>query len=463
MNRIATMLGVILVVVSAWAPPGVLGQAPTEGRQGGRGPAPVVNLPSAPTAVMLPKMSAEVTGPGPMFDTTPSLPAGKGLPAFRYEVKEYFVSGTANGQPYTTRLVVRRPATGRPFSGLVLAESMHGSGAAHMFEFTSTYTMTSGHAAVEILTTSPMQFTQFNQARYKDLQVGGGQASEILAQVGALVRSGAPLGGLNVRKMVLAGTSMSAGTLLNYLAAHRVFRTPDMQRIYDGFYPTSNGALVPDVDVPVVHMPTMLEVSAPNITDRADSDEPGRQYRLYEVAGMAHIDTRYSVRLKPNPCTQPLSEFPHEAYVAMGLHHLLQWVDKGIAPPRAERILRDNDEQNDGSRMALDEHGNPRAGIRTPYVDVPVAKYGLRPPAATPLIANPSAYVAAGGQQAANQMCGLSGTQIPIDAAKLKEMYKTPRNYVASFERRAKELEKAGWSLPAYRDLILGDARKVRF
>ena len=178
---------------------------------------------------------------------------------------------------------------------------------------------------------------------------------------------------------------------------------------------------------------------------------------------MAHIDTRDSVRLKPNPCALPLSEFPHQAYVAVGLHHLLQWVDKGTAPPRAERIARDNDEQNDGSRMTLDEHGNPRGGIRTPYVDVPVAKYGLRPAAATPLIADPSAYVAAGGQQAANQMCGLSGTQIPIEPARLKELYKTKKNYASMFEKRVKELEKAGWSLPVYRDLIVGDAAKVNF
>ena len=258
MKRVVSIAGVVLVIVSASASIRLSGQG-GPGGPGGRG-APAVNLPSAPTAVSLPTLSDEVTGPGPMFDSTPSLPAGKGLSAYRYEVKEYFVSGTANGQPYKTRLVVRRPANGRPFSGLVLAESMHGSGAAHMFEFTAHYTMSSGHAAVEILTTSPMQFVQLNEARYKDLQVGGGQASEILAQVGALVRSGKPLGGLRVRKMVLAGTSMSAGTLLNYLPAHRVFRTPDMQRIYDGFYPTSNGSLVPDVDVPVVHMPTMLEV-----------------------------------------------------------------------------------------------------------------------------------------------------------------------------------------------------------
>ena len=174
MTRIAIILGALLLMTSAWAPqlvvPQLIARALSAPREavadqapqapgGGRGAAPSVNLPSAPTAVALPTLSEEITGPGPIFDSTPSLPPGKGLAAFRYEVKEYFVSGTANGQPYKTRLVVRRPAEVATFSGLVLAESMHGSGSAHMFEFTSTYTMSSGHAAVEILTTGPTQFT----------------------------------------------------------------------------------------------------------------------------------------------------------------------------------------------------------------------------------------------------------------------------------------------------------------
>ena len=291
---------------------------------------------------------------------------------------------------------MRRPVNSAAFSGLVLAESMHGSGAAHMFEFTSIYTMSSGHAAIEILTTSPMQFVQLNEARYRDLRVAGGQANEIIAQVGALIRTGRPLGGLPVRKMVLSGTSMSAGTLINYLPAHLVYRTPEMQRIFDGFMPTSNGALIPDIDVPVVHLPTMHEVASATITNRQDGDEPGKQYRLYEFPGVAHIDTRDSVRLKPNPCVLALSEFPNQAYFSVGLHHLFQWVDKGTVPPRAERIWLDRDEHNDGSRMVLDEHGNPRGGIRNTYVDVPTAKYTIRPAAITPVITNGSPYIAAG-------------------------------------------------------------------
>jgi hypothetical protein len=461
-TRLFMMVGAFVVLGVALTMGQGQGFGQGRGRAGGAPPAPA-NLPSAPTAVALPTLSAEVTGPGPMFDSVPSLAPGKGTAHFSYETREYFASGTANGEPYTTRVVVRQPSDASKFTGLVLVEAMHGSGSAHMFEFTSIYTMSSGHAAVEILTTSPAQFTALNDARYRDLKNAGAQTNEILAQVGSLIRSGSVLGaGRPVRKMVLAGTSMTAGVLINYLPAHMVYRTPQMQRIYDGFLPTSNGAMIREVDVPLIQVPTMLEVSG-NITNRQDGDEPGKQYRLYEFPGMAHIDTRDNVRLQPNPCTKELSTFPHQAYMSVALYHLLQWVDKGVAPPRADRIWLDRDEYNDGSMMALDEHGNPRGGIRNPYVDVPTVKYGIRPSAITPLIANPSAYVARGGQQAANQMCGLSGTQAPFDAATLKALYKNKQAYVKMVTKRVDEAEKAGWSLPVYRDMILGDAARVSF
>jgi hypothetical protein len=436
---------------------------PLIGQRGAAGQQLPPNLPASPTAVTLPTMSPEVTGPGPVFDSIPSLPSGHGLERYGYEAKEYFVTGTANGQPYRTRIVVRKPRDNARFSGLVLVEAMHGSGAAHMFEFTSIYTMSAGHAAVEILTTSPMQFVRHNEARYKELQIASGQTSDILAQVGALIRSGTPLGGLALRKMVLAGTSQTAGILIGYLPAHMVYRTPRMERIFDGFMPTSNGATIQDIDVPIVHVPTMHEVSAPNITWRQDGDEPGKQYRLYEFSGMAHIDTRDAVRMKPNPCAQPLSTFPLQAYMSVALHHLFQWVDKGIVPPRTERIWIDRNQHNDGSPMALDEHGNPRGGVRNPYVDIPTARYGIRPAAASPPVPNPSAWISANGPNAANLMCGLSGFQIAFSKDELRKMYGSRKNYVNKVEQRVGELEKAGWSLPVYRELILADAASVDF
>jgi hypothetical protein len=440
------------------------GQGPG-GAPGGRGGAPQQNLPAAPTAVALPTMT-EVTGPGPMYDSAPSQPAGKGLDFYKYQAKEYFISGTANGQPYKTRMVVRMPADRARFSGLVLMESMHGSGAAHMFEYTSMYTMNSGHAAVEIVTTpnTPGELTRMNEARYKDMALVGGQNTDILAQAGALVKTGAPLGGAVPRKVILAGTSQTAGILINYLPAHAVYRTAKMERIYDGYMPTSNGAnITAEVDVPIVHVPTMHEVNGQNITWRQDSDAPNRQYRLYEFSGMAHVDTRAAARMMPNPCAEPLSMYPLQAYMSVALNHLFAWADKGVVAPRADRIWLDRSEA-DGSNMALDEVGNPRGGVRSPYVDVPVVKYKIRPAVANPFPANPSTWMRANGNEKGGAlMCNLSASQTALSKDDLKKRYKNKKSYVSMVERRVAELEKAGWSLPMYRELILADAAKVDF
>jgi hypothetical protein len=415
-----------------------------------------------PTAVALPTLSEPVTGPGAMFDSAPSQAKGLDQAHFKYTTTEYFVSGTADGKPYTSRVVVRQPADDDDFSGLVLAESMHVSGAAHAFEYTSAYTMDSGHAAVEVLTTSPQQFTAFNAARYTKLAIADGQQNEIIAQVGALLKSDRGPLPTPARKIVLAGTSMSSGTLINYLPGHMVFRTPDMQRIYDGFLPTSVGSTIREIDVPLIEMPTMHEVET-NVPRRQDSDEAGKQFRLYEVAGIGHVDSRDNVRLLPNPCTKPLSTVLTQAYFAVGLHHLLRWVDEGVAPPRAARVLLDRDASNDGSTMVLDAQGNPQGGIRTPYVDVPFAKYTPVNTAVDPVIANPSEYVKANGLQGAQIMCRLSAYQEPYSAARLRELYGSPREYVRKFEASLDALEKQGWSLPVYREALLADARKVEF
>ena len=134
--------------------------------------------------------------------------------------------------------------------------------------------------------------------------------------------------------------------------------------------------------------------------------------------------------------------------MSVALDHLFKWVDKGRVPPRADRILLDRDQHNDGSMMALDEHGNPRGGVRTTYVDVPTATYTIRPAATTPVIPIASAYITTGGQQAANLMCGLSTSQVSFPADKLKALYKNKQAYVKAVETRLTALEKAGWSLP---------------
>lgn len=426
------------------------------GRGQGPGQVPAAPLPDAPTPVPLPALSAEVTGPGPMFNSAPSHWPGRDPSHFRYLTREYWISGTANGQPYRTRMVVRRPADDGRFSGMVLMEAMHPSGAAHMFEFTAVYTMSSGHAAVEVVVhpQAVAQFTALNEARYRDFQLSPGQASEILAQAGSLLRSPqGPLAGLSIRRMVLGGTSATAATLIGYLPAHMVYRTPDMRPIYDGFIPTSTADVQPRVDVPMIHVPTMNEVVTPNISRRQDGDDVDNRFRQYEFAGMTHIDTRDNIRLEPNPCRRPLARFPMQAYMSVALHHLLEWVDKGAAPPKAERIWTT---RVVGSMLALDEHGNPRGGIRNPYVDVPVARYVPVNTPADPPIPNASPLFIP-------LLCNLGGYEEAFTPQQLRAMYGSPQKYVSRVEQRLTELERAGWSLPVYRDLILADARAVKF
>ena len=297
----------------------------------------------------------------------------------------------------------------------------------------------------------------------EDLKIEDGQANDIIAQAGALIKSqDGPLAGLSVRKMVLSGSSMSSGTLINYLPAHRVYRTPEMELIYDGYMPTSTGATIQDIGVPLIQLPTMHEFET-NVPRRQDSDESGKQYRLYEFSAIGHVDSRDNVRLLPNPCNKPLSTFPAQAYMAVGLDHLFKWVDEGIVPPRADRILLDRNTANDGSQMMLDEHGNGLGGIRNTYVDVPTAKYVAVNTAAKPLIENPSAYVAANGEFGANIMCRLSAYQESFSAAQLRGLYGSQQAYLGKVEMRLDELERAGWSLPVYRDMILGDAAAIEF
>ena len=250
-------------------------------------------------------ISAPVTGPGAMFPGLRTVPAGTSLADQGYVVTEYFVSGTAAGEPYTTRILVRRPEDPSRFSGIIVAEPMHASGNSWMFFFTRTYVMSRGHISVEIAPQkagTEATIVASNPQRYSAINIPeAGQANEIIAQVGALLKSNAPsspLAGMQVRRMTLMGTSQSAGTLRRYLAAHAAWRMPDGAPIFDGFLPTSTaGDPMPRVDVPVIQIPTQTEVyrnaEGGNAYRRADGDAPGDQFRLYEVAGMPVLATRY--------------------------------------------------------------------------------------------------------------------------------------------------------------------------
>ena len=60
-------------------------------------------------------------------------------------------------------------------------------------------------------------------------------------------------------------------------------------------------------------------------------------------------------------------------------------------------------------------------------------------------------------------MCRLSAYQEPFPAARLRQLYGNKREYTRKFEARLNELEAQGWSLPVYREMILGDVAAIDF
>ena len=403
-----------------------------------------------------PTISEPVTGPGAMFPGLRTVPAGTDLADHGYVVDEYFVSGTASGEPYTTRILVRRPEDPSRFSGVVVAEPMHASGNSWMFFFTRTSVMSRGHISVEIAPQkagTEATIVASNPERYSAINIPEAeQANEIIAQVGALLKSNAPsspLAGLQVRRMTLMGTSQSAGTLRRYLAAHAAWRMPDGAPIFDGFLPTSTaGDPMPKVDVPVIQIPTQTEVhrnaEGGNAYRRPDGDAPGDQFRLYEVAGMPHNDSRESPTYSPDPCKMPVTRFPVGAMMAMGLHHLIEWADNGTVPPRAERVVVEN------GALAFDANGNARGGVRSTYLDVPVATYGV-PNSADPKPGTRDDFY-----------CRIAGYEMPLAADRLRALHTDAAMYRGKVQQRLDELTEAGWFLPEYAGQVTGDAEMVR-
>jgi hypothetical protein len=405
----------------------------------------------------VPAVEGPITGPGPMWPgLRPALTPGNEPEDFGYVTEEYFVSGAANGQPYKTRILVRRPEPAERFSGIVVSESMHSNGFAVTFQPAMKSVLLRGHVHLEIAAQQGNvnnTIRPFNPERYASLSIASGaQTSEIIAQVAMLVKSNlraGPLAPLAVRRLILQGTSQASGVLRSYQSQkHFASRMPDGSALVDGYLATSTLGTAPMmvVDVPTVHMPTMTEVNSNGTAfRRPDADEPANRYRLYEVAGMAHANSRDTIAYVPDPCNLPVSDFPWGAAAAMGLHHLIEWADRGTLPPKAPPLEFDNDTGNDGSRLALDANGNVKGGVRTTYVDVPAAQYGV-----------PNSASGAAGFN-----CSIAGWRAAYNEEMLRALYKNKGAYMSALNRRLMELVREAWVLPEYADDIRRDAAAI--
>jgi hypothetical protein len=116
------------------------------------------------------------------------------------------------------------------------------------------------------------------------------------------------------------------------------------------------------------------------------------------------------------------------------LLHLDLWIATGKAPPKAPRLeTADGDSDRPQPQLVLDENGNAKGGIRTPWVDVPIGRMSG--------IGNSGSVVA-----------GLTGVTEPFDRTMLSRLYSGGREaYLAKFRRALDSAIESGFILPADR------------
>jgi hypothetical protein len=197
-----------------------------------------------------------------------------------YEEVEAFVSGRANvyewapddrpevrssGAPYTTRILVRRPADRSKFSGVVVVEPMldaRSSEWAMMWGYLRDKIVRDGDAWVGVtLPKSIGSLKRFDPARYAPLAFAPatplacktGEAGDtleeglrfdMLAQVGALLRSASPTNPLAAygpdRRLFM--TEQGGDANVYATAFQTLLRLPGGQPAYDGFLIKTQGA-----------------------------------------------------------------------------------------------------------------------------------------------------------------------------------------------------------------------------
>ena len=413
-----------------------------------------------------------------------------------YVEEEFLVSGVANvydwpadgparvrtaSAPYTTRVLIRRPATRSRFSGNAVLEPLNPSNRFDLnigWAISHAQLVRNGDAWVGV-TSKPISVVAmkaFNPTRYASLSwanplsetdpqnctmVPGDSARttengliwDVLRQVGTWVKgrdSSNPLtygrsNRASVQRLYAWGYSQSGNFLVTYLnAIHPLDVRALGKPLFDAYFIAVPGGLtaihqcaqapapgdprrsIANAGVPVMRLVTLSEYL--RVEKRPDSDAAPNLFRHYEVAGAAHATpdeltfaaapadiTKAGVPVPPMDCNEgPRSRFPNSVAFNAALRNLDEWVRKGTAPPRAEPIVVEN------GKPVLDEYGNVKGGVRSPYVDAPTSAWT--------------------GSSTGASFCFIAGHEIPFDRERLKRLYPDRAAYVRAVRQSVTDL-----------------------
>ncbi len=401
------------------------------------------------------------------------------------------------GAPYETRIVVRTPSDASQFSGTVWVEPLNPTLAIdldRMWQLHYDQIINDGDAWVGI-TSKPITIQalkRFDPDRYASLAMDNplppeeqtcgtipgedgynenssklyenGLIWDIMSQVGALMRSDSPTNPLPSPADTVFGEgwSQTGGFAARYLNTFGDISKFHGDPIYDGWLlggPTgpsrinqcdSGGpSVIRSTTVPVIMLRTESDFFSFNYR-RDDSSADDDRFRLYEMAGTSHDSASIYENFVPDAdasaagitpvttavCgfegTQTANDLPYEYFFNAAAVNLKKWT-QGIEPPHAGRFVYD------GLNIARDNFGNAIGGLRSPYVDIPTATYGLPPGRACPYI----------------------GTKTPFDEDLLESLYPSRNKYLTHVAAQADRMVRDGFLLQADADKITQEAEQI--
>jgi hypothetical protein len=436
------------------------------------------------------------------------------LSAVGYQQDELFLSGTAaayapapgtavplpsDGRwqiaesgfnlPYTTRLVVHRPADPAAFSGTVFVEWLNVSNqsdSAPDWLMGHVELVRAGHAWVGVSAQAlgVEAAKAADPGRYGELSHPGDSFSyDIFTEAGAIVRDDAAtlLGGLRPAHVIAVGESQSASRLVTYINAVHPIETA-----FDGFLVHSRGrAGAPLSQDPLPSVPTTPpthirdDLDVPVFVLQAEDDvlrggADVRQvdtahFRLWEMAGTSHADNytlgigqvdvgdgsaehaMFARMRDPSadplpvlpPCPAPVNAGPHTWILRAAMHHVDRWVSEGTAPPRAAPIALTGVATAPYLDTAVtDALGNAVGGVRSPQLDAPVA------------------VLRGVGNEGGQGFCRLFGTTVPLEEQTLVELYGNHGGFVSEWSQAARRAVDAGFLLEADAEHLIAAAAR---
>ncbi len=463
---------------------------------------------------------------GPVGVTSSSYPFGAAahtrvpsdVAADGYVEEEFFVSGEArvydwpaagpavvrtSGAPYTTRVLVRRPATRAAFSGVAIVELLNPS---NLFDLNLAWAI-SGRAIVRRgdawvgITAKPVSIEtlkRFDPVRYAPLawtnplplsdprnceRVPGdslrttenGLVWDVHRQVAAWIRSAEPSNPLAygdragaVRHVIAWGYSQTGSFLYTYVnAIHPLDVSERGAPLFDAYLIAMASAPSPinqcappipqgdarrtihEVGVPVVRVMSQSDYLAGIGARLADSDEAPNLTRNYEIAGAAHATPdELTFAAAPADIEKGGRDVPPMACAEGPRSRFPNRVAFNAILVNLERWIlggvpppRAAPIQVEGGAPVLDRFGNVTGGIRSPFVDVPISTW----------------Y----GHSTGPSFCRIAGHEVPFDAGRLQALYPNADLYAALVARDVAALVAARFITREDGEALVEDARRA--